>query len=140
MGVPSIKKTEIGCVVCGYPNYTTMEPHSRCIWCHTSQQNQLSTLYVISLCGDWSGRPDSNQRPRRPEGKKVTFCKSRNNKYLLVLTGVKHCWIQLVIVENIGYFWLLWTLFGHLKTLPIRFAGKAEYIFFSVIYPSILGI
>jgi len=46
---------------------------------------------VISLCGYWSGRADSNGRPRHPEGKKVTFCKSRNNKYLLVLTGVKHC-------------------------------------------------
>ncbi len=46
---------------------------------------------VINLCGYWSGRPDSNQRPRRPEGEKVAFHKLNNDKYLLVLTEVKHC-------------------------------------------------
>jgi len=46
---------------------------------------------VINLCSYWSGRPDSNQRPRRPEGEKVVFHNSNNDKYLLALTGFKHC-------------------------------------------------
>ncbi len=55
------------------------------------KSHQPGSGIVADIAPVWSGRPDSNQRPRRPEGEKVVFHKSNNDKYLLVLTEVKHC-------------------------------------------------
>ena len=38
---------------------------------------------VINLCGYWSGRPDSNQRPRRPERRALNQAELRPAEYKL---------------------------------------------------------